>query len=110
MTGGDLKPDYFLMFSGECAATGPVTYIGSGGDGGSILLDGYDILDSMPQREDYFTVDTQSRTYSESSGWRRPMAQWTNKDRLMLSVPVDVSTHAPSLLLANPKPFLTDFL
>ena len=90
--GGDLKPDYFLMYSGECATTGPDTYRGSGGDGGSILLDGYGILDSMPQRDDFFTVDTQSRNYSQTSGWRRPMAQWTNRGRLMLSVPVDGHT------------------
>ena len=90
--GGDLKPDFFLMFSGECAAAGPDSYAGSGGDGGSILLDGYDILDSMAQRDDFFTVDTQSRSYSETSGWRRPMAQWTNRERLMLSVPVDGHT------------------
>ena len=90
--GGDLKPDYFLLFSGECATDGADVYLGSGGDGGSILLDGYDILDSIPQREDFFTVDTQSRNYSETTGWRRPMAQWTNRGRLMLSVPVDGHT------------------
>jgi hypothetical protein len=90
--GGELKPDYFLMFSGECATTGPDNYMGSGSNGGSILLDGYDILDSMPHRDDFFTVDTQSRNYSETSGWRRPMAQWTNRGRLMLSVPVDGHT------------------
>jgi hypothetical protein len=64
--GSELKSDYFLMFCGECANTGG-DYIGSGGDGGSILLDGYDILDSLPQqqRSDFFTVPTQSRGYIE---------------------------------------------
>ena len=64
--GSELKSDYFLMFCGQCANTGG-DYIGSGGDGGSILLDGYDILDSLPQqqRSDFFTVPTQSRGYVE---------------------------------------------
>ena len=97
--GSELKPDYFLMFSGECA-TSTDSYIGSGGDGGSILLDGYDILDAMPQRDDFFTAPTQSRGYTETSGWRRPMAQRTNKDRLMLCVPVDGHTDNG---VANPR-------
>ena len=69
--GSELKSDYFLMFCGECANTGG-DYIGSGGDGGSILLDGYDILDSLPQqqRSDFFTVPTQSRGYDHVEGGR----------------------------------------
>ena len=94
---GDLKPDYFLMLSGECPDTAN-DYVGAGGDGGSILLDGYDILNSLPNREDFFTTPTECRGFAEKAAkgvgpsWRSPMAQLTERGRLMLRVPVDGHT------------------
>ena len=90
--GHDLRSDYILMLCGEAGGSCE-DYFGSGGGGGSILLDGLAMLDALPQREDFFTVDT---IQIGPHPWRRPMAQRTNKGRVMLCVPASGAAYGPN--------------
>ena len=85
-----LYSDYFCMVCFESPTKGD--YVGVGGDGGSLLLDGYDIVDALPERDEMFTVATQNPGYEQKQIWRSPMCQWTTRGRLLLREPVDGHT------------------